>query len=308
MLIPPAFLIRHWMPFAPTLPQITTGALYANYGSQVTVLGANSSSNYSNKKFIEETGAFYANPEFFKVFQYKWLAGSPSVLAEPNTTVLTQKMAEKYFGDWKTAVGQYLRLDNAIVSKVAGILENPPANTDYPLAVVSSFESFKNSGIYGYTTEWGATTSNFQLFMLLPPGVSKQAIEQQLATFSKKHYPVANNVTRQNFLQPLNEVHFDERYSNLGDHVTSKSTLWTLSLIGVFIIIMACINFINLSTAQAVGRSKEVGIRKVLGSNQKQLFWQILGEASYNRIDSFLAGGCYGPGIYAFHKTCGFHP
>ena len=262
------------------IPHITTGALYANYGSQVTVLGASSSSNYSNKKFIEETGVFYANPEFFKVFQHKWLAGSPSVLAEPNTTVLTQKMAEKYFGDWKTAVGQYLRLDNAIVSKVAGILENPPANTDYPLAVVSSFESFKNSGIYGYTTDWGSTTSNLQLFMLLPPGVSKQAMEQQLAAFSKKHYPVGNNITRQNFLQPLNEVHFDERYSNLGDHVTSKSTLWTLSLIGVFIIIMACINFINLSTAQAVGRSKEVGIRKVLGSNQKQLFWQIMGEAA----------------------------
>ena len=115
---------------------------------------------------------------------------------------------------------------------------------------------------------------------MLPPGVTKQAAEQQLAAFSKKHYPNVNTFSRQNFLQPLNEVHFDERYSNLGDHVTSKSTLWTLSLIGVFIIIMACINFINLSTAQAVGRSKEVGIRKVLGSNQKQLFWQIMGEAA----------------------------
>jgi len=259
-------------------PQITTGALYANYGSQVTVLGANSNNITSDKKFIEETGVFYADPQFFQVFQYGWLAGSPSVLGEPNNTVLTQKMAEKYFGNWRDAVGQYLKLDNAIVTKVAGILNDPPSNTDFPLGVVSSYESFKSSKLYGYVTDWGNTTSNFQLFMLLPSGISSSSIEQQLLTFSKKHYTGDPHSIRKNFLQPLNEVHFDNRYSNLGDHVTSKSTLWTLSLIGVFIIIMACINFINLSTAQAVGRSKEVGIRKVLGSNRRQLFWQILGE------------------------------
>jgi len=259
-------------------PQITTGSLFANYGSQVTVLGANSNSTNYDKKFIEGTGVFYADPQFFQVFPYKWLTGSPAVLGEPGNTVLTQRMAEKYFGNWKNAMGQYLKLDNAIVSRVAGILENPPANTDFPLNVVSSFETFKNSKLYGYTTDWGATTSNFQLFMSLPPNVSAASIEQQLAAFSKKHYPQKTNTIRQNFLQPLSEVHFDNRFPNFGDHVTSKSTLLTLSLIGVFIIIMACINFINLSTAQAVGRSKEVGIRKVLGSNRKQLFWQILGE------------------------------
>jgi len=80
------------------------------------------------------------------------------------------------------------------------------------------------------------------------------------------------------FLRPLSQIHFDKDMGNFGDHRISKTILWTLSLIGVFIIIMACINFINLSTAQAVGRSKEVGIRKVLGSSRKQLFWQVIGE------------------------------
>src|SRR5215203_5177606 len=93
------------------LPQITTGALFGNYNSQVTVLGANSASTNYEKKFIE-TQTFYADPQFFQVFQYKWLAGSPSVLAAPYTTVITQKMAEKYFGNWKEAIGQYLKLDN----------------------------------------------------------------------------------------------------------------------------------------------------------------------------------------------------
>ena len=261
------------------LPQLNTGALYANYNSQVTVLGSSSENLNSDKKFIEGSGVFYADPQFFKVFQYQWLAGSPEVLGEPNTSVLSKKMAEKYFGDWKQAMGQYLKLDNSITSRVAGIIETPPANTDFPFAVVTSFESFKkSSGIYGYTTDWGATTSNFQIYALLKDGTDPKIVNQQLSVFSKKYYPKNFNTERSNFLQLLSDIHFDTRFNNFGDHITSRATLWTLSLIGIFIIIMACINFINLSTAQAVSRSKEVGVRKVLGSNRFQLFWQVLGE------------------------------
>src|SRR5205085_7116603 len=101
-------------------------------------------------------------------------------------------------------------------------------------------------------------------------------------TFSNEHYNANNKdiFKTYQFLRPLSDVHFNTRIGTLGDHVTSRTILWTLSLIGIFIIIMACINFINLSTAQAVGRSKEVGIRKVLGSNRRQLFFQIMGETS----------------------------
>ncbi|MGH2646418.1 MAG: ABC transporter permease, partial [Ginsengibacter sp.] len=263
-------------------PEATTGALLASFGSQVTVLGANSANAGSDKKFIESSGIFFADSQFFEVFHYNWLIGSPNVLKEPNNTVLTQKMAEKYFGNWKDAIGQFLKLDNAITVKVAGILENIPGNTDFPLSVVTSFETVKaNASTYLYSTDWGRTTSDFQIFMRLPSNVSSQKINAQLVAFSNKNYNYntkGKNSTRLNFLQPLSEVHFDNRFSNFGDHITNKSTLWTLSLIGIFIIIMACINFINLSTAQAVGRSKEVGIRKVLGSNRRQLFGQVLGE------------------------------
>lgn len=276
-------------------PHVTTGALLASYGSQVTVLGNNSNNNNPDKKFIESTGFFFADPQFFQVFHYNWLVGSPSVLQQPNVTVLTQKMAEKYFGvgpdNYRDAVGQFLKLDNAATVKVAGILENIPANTDFPIGIVTSFETAKaNAATYLYTTDWGNTTSNFQLFMLLPSKVSPEKINAELAQFSKKHYDEngGRRSVRLNFLQPLSEIHFDKRFGNFGDHVTSKSTLWTLSLIGLFIIIMACINFINLSTAQAVGRSKEVGIRKVLGSNRWQLFWQVMGETAFIVITSVV--------------------
>jgi putative ABC transport system permease protein len=268
-------------------PQITTGSLFASYGSQVTVLGTNASTS-TNKKFIESTGFFFADPQFFQVFKYEWLAGSPSVLEVPDNTVLTKKLAGKYFGDWKNAVGHFLKLDNKITVKVAGIINDPPANTDFPLSIITSYKTVKaNAEMYAYAESWNTLSSNFEVFMLLPKNVSAANIDAQLLKLSKKNYVVRNSV-KTNFLQPLSDNHFDKRFPNFGDHITSKTTLWTLLLIGLFIIVMACINFINLSTAQAVGRSKEIGIRKVLGSIRGQLFGQIIGETALIVLFSIL--------------------
>ncbi|HEY5462691.1 MAG TPA: ABC transporter permease [Hanamia sp.] len=272
-------------------PQITTGVLMSSSGSQVTVLGSNASNNSFDKKFIEATGFFFADPQFFKVFHYKWLYGDPSALKEPNNTVLTIKLAKKYFGNWQNAIGKLLKLDNTATVKVAGILEDPPINSDFPLGIVTSYETAKaNASTYNYHDDWHSTTSNFQVFMLLPGNISSHNIDKQLIPFNEKYnkYIKGSNNIRINFLQPLSEVHFDKRFSNFGDHITSKATLWTLLLIGLFIIIMACINFINLSTAQAVGRSKEIGIRKVLGGFRRQLFGQIIGETACIVIASVL--------------------
>jgi len=264
-------------------PGVVTGSMFQNYNSQVTVLNVNDPNSVSNKKFIEESGNFFSDPQFFSVFRYKWLAGSADVLKDPDIVVLTKARAEKYFGNWQSAMGGLLKIDNSATVKVAGIIEDAPANTDFPLGFVASYETMKKfPAVYGYSTDWGNVTSSFQAFMLLPENVSEKGINDQLIRFSNEHYnknkKINDNVV--NFLQPLREIHFDKRIGTFGDHITSKTTLWTLSLIGLFIIIMACINFINLSTAQAVGRSKEVGIRKVLGSNRRQLFWQLIGETA----------------------------
>ena len=275
-------------------PEITVGTLCANYGSQVTVLGDKEAAADPNKKFIEETGFFFCDPQFFQVFHYDWMAGSPTALSEPNVTVLTQKTAEKYFGGWESAMGKFLKLDNTVTVKIVGILENPPGNTDYPLEIVTSFETVKsNQDTYFYSDKWGATTSNFQLFMLLPKNISPAEVNKRLVAFSNKSYEQrGKGQERIHFLQPLSDVHFDNRFGGFGDHVTERSTLWTLSLIGIFIIIMACINFINLSTAQAVKRSKEIGIRKVLGGYRWQLFWQVMGETIFIVIISVLLAIC----------------
>src|SRR5215470_15997800 len=124
-------------------PQAVTSAMLWNNNSQVTVLDPNDANAVSNKKFIEETGVFFSDPQFFSVFHYKWLAGSADVLKQPDMAVLTKKMAEKYFGNWQGAIGGLLKLDNTATVKIAGVLENIPANTDFPLGVVASYETMK---------------------------------------------------------------------------------------------------------------------------------------------------------------------
>jgi predicted permease len=265
------------------VPQLeSVAALNAIYGNQISVLGANPNAAFSDKKFVENIGMFFMEPQFFDIFDSKWLAGSADIaLKEPNTVALSKGQANKYFGDWKQAVGQYLKLDNQVVLQVKGIIEDVPVNSDFPLKVMISYETFKkNADTYGYSTEWGSISSNHQVYFLRPENQSIASIEPAIKRFTDKHFEDATVSKKTHLAQPLSDIHFNSRYGNLGDHLTSKSTLITLSFIGVLILIMAVINFVNLATAQAMSRSKEVGVRKVLGGNRLQLMGQFLGETT----------------------------
>ncbi|QHT70445.1 FtsX-like permease family protein [Rhodocytophaga rosea] len=264
------------------IPQLEkVAAIDAITGSQITVMGKDANAAFTGRKFMEELGIFFTEPDFFEIFDATWLSGNPKQsLSNPNTVVLSQRQAEKYFGEWKQAMGQYLKLDNNLVLTVSGIIADSPQNTDFPLQVLISYETFKNAPGYGYSTEWGSIHSNHQTYVLLPPTLSPENVEYTLKKLGEKYYVSRNQVKRYNLIQPLSGIHFDTRFGNFGDHLTSKSTLWTLSLVGVLVLIMACINFINLATAQAISRSKEVGIRKVLGGVRLQLMGQFLAETT----------------------------
>ncbi|MFD0793929.1 ABC transporter permease [Mucilaginibacter litoreus] len=263
-------------------PQITFAGLNSSYGSQITVLGSNGSTDAGDKKFIEPIGVFFMEPQFFDIFTAKWLSGDKKVLSQPNMVVLSKSAADKYFGNWKEAQGKALKMDNSLTLRVAGVIDNIPNNTDIPMNVMISYITWKQGGdLYGYQNNWNTLSSNHQMFALLPKGLSQQTFQKQLDAFTKKNTSEKTRSTRMHLAQPLSELHFDTKVGNtLGDHLTSKATLKTLSFIAVLIILMASINFINLSTAQSVGRSKEVGIRKVLGSTRKQLIGQVVGETT----------------------------
>ena len=255
-------------------PQLGKVAMtFGAYNTQISVIDEEGN---IGKKFKEEAGAFFAGPEFFEVFDYHWLAGNPKkALAEPNMAVLTQSEAEKYFGDWHQALGKQLKLDNQTLVQVTGILEDVPYNSDFQQEVIVSYATLRSLFSENDFTNWGSVSSGVQCYILLPEGTTEASFNRLLVSFLKKHYPKNKNTYK---LQPLSDLHFNPNYPPPSFRSITKQTITSLELIGLFILVIACINFVNLATAQALGRAKEAGVRKVLGSNRGQLIWQFLGE------------------------------
>jgi ABC-type antimicrobial peptide transport system permease subunit len=258
-------------------PQIKKVAtIFGGYNNQIDII--DDKNHTSEKRFKIETGVFYTNADFFDIFNFKWLAGNPEkVLSEPNQAALTKSVAEKYFGSWQNAIGKTIRKDNNEILQISGIVENPPLNTDFPLQLVISYKTLLNSDYAKKMMgDWGSVTSREQCYIRLPDN-EKAGVIKGLGAFRKNHLDADNNSDFY-VLQPLTDIHFNEQYGNFTLHTISKKILLSLSLIGIFLLALACINFINLATAQAVRRSREVGIRKVLGSHRLQLGIQFLGE------------------------------
>jgi len=192
--------------------------------------------------------------------------------------VITQKIAKKYFGT-ENAIGKVIRYDNKTDFRITGILKDIPVNTDRTQEIYFSNASMKSiSNFLSRDDTWGGINSETHCFVLLKPGVTPASVEAVFPALKKKYY--VKKPSDQDYfmfrLQPLADIHFNPNYNGY----VEKKYLWALALVGLFLIITACVNFINLATAQAMNRAKEVGVRKVLGSMRGQLFWQFIAETT----------------------------
>lgn len=269
-------------------PQMEAVApVYASHNDQVQVLDDNGT---PVKSFKEQRGVFYTEPSFFRIFDFPLLAGSHASLKDPNNVLLTQEVAETYFGDWRSAMGKSLKIivsyrigsllfqSPPVALKVSGILATIPANTDFQLRLVVAYGTdFTGDKVYGLQQPgWDQSAPEFGCYVLLPPQISAAAFDEQLRDYARKVHPA--NKKESYILQPLAAVHYDTEAGNYSNKTISKELLNVLWLIAAFILLIACVNFVNLSTAQALKRAKEVGVRKVLGSNRSQLRFQFLVE------------------------------
>ncbi|MHA4842845.1 ABC transporter permease [Flavitalea antarctica] len=264
-------------------PQLEEVApVWTSHNDQLHIPGENGS---TIKTFKEDKGVFFTTPSFFKMFEYPLLAGSYESLKHPNNVLLTKEIAERYFGDWKNATGKTIKLEagghifshGTDVLKVTGILATIPPNTDFQLRMVVSFGTGITEDM-AKSTDWqDKTNADFGCYVLLPPGTTIDKLNKQLREYTRSRNMPGNNDTQ--VLQSLDEVHYDTVAGNYSKKTISHQLFYVLWLIAAFILLVACVNFINLSTAQAVNRAREVAVRKVLGSNRLQLQVQFILEA-----------------------------
>ena len=231
--------------------------------------------NGTRKIFEQEEGFGYTDSTYFTFFNRRLLEGNQmTALSEPNQVLLSRKTAARFFGETE-AMGQLIRLNNDIDLKVTGILDDYPNNTSFPFDILISFSTIRKQK---EEQGWNSTYSDDQCFVMLADGVTAESVDTQFPAFIEKYQGEKNAEEMKRWLQPLSELNYDSRFSNYRYSTVSKTSIMAMGVVALFLLITACINFINLSTAVAVKRSKEVGIRKVLGGQRLQLIAQYLSE------------------------------
>lgn len=235
----------------------------------------------NNGLFRKQKLIAFADDQYFNFIKYQWIAGvAATALNEPNKVVLTESRAKEYFGfnDLSQAIGQNIIYDDTITVAVSGIVKDLDQVTDLVSKEFVSLPTYINQlkETNGWD-EWGSVTSSTQFLIKLKKGVNRAAIDNQLIALRKKHETEAYLKT-DHFLQPLSDIHFNSDFDAFDQRLGHKPTLYGLLAVAAFLLVLGCINFINLTTAQGSQRAKEIGVRKTMGSTKTNLVTQFLTE------------------------------
>lgn len=247
------------------------------------------STRLDDEKTYRESATYFADKAITGLFDLNLLAGT-NKLDEPNTMLITAELARKYFGSTEAAVGETLHLNTVRLSReliVTGVIELPDFNMQVDLSALVSYPTLYTleNGLEYFDNNWG--NYSFLTYIKLKEGVAPQAIEDKMAGLSLRYKQGYNekdesgNYLRVNTytLSPIADIHLQSQYQNevgkTGDYVSVQ----VLTMIAVFILVIAWVNYVNLSTARALDRAKEVGLRKVFGAQKRELVAQFFTEA-----------------------------
>jgi putative ABC transport system permease protein len=226
--------------------------------------------------FVKEV--LFADSTFFDVFSFKLLKGNPSnALSQPNTTVLTSEAAKKYFGS-DDPIGKTLEVSTAFTAtinvQVTGIVDEPPANSHFKFDALVSMSTLGDiSNLWAYHM--------YHTYVVLADGASKNSLEAKFKDFSKKYIDNNPNADgkQEIHLQPITDIHLHSQMVGELEANGDITYVYIFSGIALFVLLIACLNFMNLSTVRSLKRAKEVGLRKVVGAERQQLIKQFLAES-----------------------------
>lgn len=270
-------------PLAPALkndyPEVESSVRIRNMSQEALL-------SFEDKKFYE-SDLMMADSSFFDIFDFKPKFGDlKNALYEPLSVVITSSMAKKFFGDINP-VGEVLKLNNEFMLKVTAVIEDIPNNTHFDFPAVISWASIQQLDPAGTNGNWGSLA--FYTYVMLAENTDVELFEEKIKTVIMDKIIVESGESPEIFkdfqmefnayLQPLTDIHL---HSNLMAEISPNSDIsyiYTFSVIAIFILLIACINFMNLTTARSARRAKEVGIRKVHGAVKKYLVFQFLSES-----------------------------
>jgi predicted permease len=239
-------------------------------------------------ELITEKNSAYVDSSWFSIFHYDFIAGNPrSFNSSPFSLILTQSKAKQYFGD-KDPLGRTLHLDT-VDYKVAGIVKDLPANSSFQFDFIMPVEAqLANPDRRKNDMTWN--NFNYQVFLKLRPGARPEKVGATLTKLMTAADEDKGNSTNFLSLIALKDIHFETDLTNSGNAVihANRSTVTIFSVLGIFLLVIACINYVNLTTARASLRAKEVGIRKIIGAGKKSLFFQFITESFVISILSLL--------------------
>jgi putative ABC transport system permease protein len=250
---------------------------------------------HQDNKLAEED-ALAVDPSFLEMFSFPLMAGDQhTALKQPYTAVVSQSLIRKIFhyqgSDFQQFLGKTLILSrDSTPYKITGICRDVPENSHLPFNLLTSYQSLIDEG--WKDADYSFTDSDFWHYILLRPGTDVKAFQAKLAAFSQRHFQgnkVSGSVERF-YLQPLSRAHLYSDFEYEIGKTGSATVVWGLMVIALLIIVIAWVNYVNLTTAKAMERAKEVGIRKVVGASKKQLIGQFLTESLFlNSVALLLA-------------------
>jgi len=233
-----------------------------------------------------ETKIFYVDSNYFKVFDHKFLEGNPDFsLIDPNSIVLTAALAEKYFGKTTGIVGNTIEDNDGKRYRITGVIEDVPKNSHIIFNALLSASTLPK----GFADNWG--TFGFYTYVLLKPNILPETFQAKLLPMYDKYMAsifAKYNIKVHYGVQPITSIHLHSDMSNEPEELGSMSYIYILTAVAFFMLLIACINYMNLTTARSARRSKEIGIRKVSGSGKLQLVTQFLVESTLTACISLV--------------------